>query len=147
VKPVNVSEILSAVEAILTNDPGTTTYNLTRGELVNKAPAQCPWIGLYRESVEYPIRILGNAGGSRYQNVSLIIVVQESHIQSGSACEQLLEDALQNVLSALFSDTTLRGTCDTIDAVGVRYQSYEIENGTYMQTAAIYFTAVTRVTL
>lgn len=105
----------------------------------------CPWIGVYRQSVQYPIRVLGTPGGFRGQQVELVLVVQEQDSSSGAACEERLEQLIMNTISALFDDVTFAGTCETIDRLYVQYTSYQQKDAAYMQTAMIYFTALTRV--
>ena len=125
------------------NDALLKDVTVTRSEEINKIPGNCPWIGIYRSRVTYPTRVLGYGPGMRDQRVNLIILVQEQDGSSGSNCEEALENLVQRVLSTLLSDTTLGGVVATIDGIEVQYPGYQkVADDAYMQTAAIYITAI-----
>lgn len=146
-QPVNVASITEALKQnFIKSEVIPPEAQVTRAEEINELPSACPWIGIYRSAVQYPIRTLGGSSGFRNQRVELIVVVQESDLTSGEQCEDRLEALILKVIRAIFDDVYIGGTCDTVDDFAVRYESYTKRDGTYMQTASIYFTAITRPT-
>lgn len=113
----------------------------------NEDPDACPWISVYRFGVQYPPRAMGGGGGGfRYQNIQLAVVCQASSPNSGEDCEKSLENLLERTVAAILSDHTLRGTVQMLDEeFDVQYPDYQLNQGVYMQTAIIQFTAVTTV--
>lgn len=147
-RPVNVATITAALVAQIAHHPGVADLKTTverAGEL-NATPGQCPWVGVYRDEVTYVIKTLGFGNAARDQRVSLVIAVQDADPSSGEACEDRLEKLVQEVMAALLSDLTIGGTARTIEDLVVRYTDYrKVPGGSFMQTAAVYLTAVTSV--
>lgn len=143
-KPVNVAAVTEAIVGRLADDPRTSAVTISRSDYVNDGSSACPWIGVYRTGVQYPIRLLGTPAGFRGTIISLLLVVQQSSVQSGEDCEIALEALIRDVISVLFDDPTFNGTVDTIDAFNVRYPDFSLKDGEYMQTAFIEFDALTK---
>lgn len=104
------------------------------------------WVGVYRERIDYPPRTLGLGAGYRNQLIRLFLLVQESDPTSGDECEDRLEELLQNVIGVLLSDPTLKGTVQTLDEFSVVHESYDKNDGIFVQMARIEFTGVIPVT-
>lgn len=145
IKPVNVAAITEKIVEILKDYPALQDATIERSEEVNEIPGRCPWISVYRSGVEYPLRTLGLGAGFRRQRIEFIIYAQEADGTDAEECEIRLEALIVSVVGALLSDPTLRGAVDTIDEFSVRYVDYDKTETGYMQTAAIYFTAITSV--
>jgi len=145
--PFNVSQVTKAIVTQLRADHRLTDARIERSEEVNSIPSQCPWIGVYRQSVQYPSRTLGLGTGYRGQRVGVMLLLQQADPSSGEACEQALESLVQTVLSVLMTDSTIGGSVMTIDEIEVQYPDYQkTADSVFMQTAAIYFTALGGVT-
>lgn len=76
--PLDISSLTAALLARLRDDSRTREAAISRSETINEAPSSCPWIGVYRTGVQYPIRLLGTAAGFRGMVIDLLIVVQAS---------------------------------------------------------------------
>lgn len=145
ITPVNVSTITSAIESLLTNHNDLQDVLVERSTEINELPHRCPWVGIYRSGVEYPLRTLGMGSGFRGQRISFVLMAQHSDATSGEECEERLEQLIVNVIGALLSDPSLNGTVDTLDEFSVEYVDYLQTDAGYVQTAGIYFTALTSV--
>ncbi len=145
ITPVNVSDVTEKIVEILKDNAELSDATIERSEEVNEIPGRCPWICVYRAGVDYPIRTLGLGAGYRRQRIEFIIYAQQADGTDAEECEVLLEQLIVHVISALLSDPTLGGKVDTLDEFSVRYVDYDKTENGYMQTAAIYFTAITSV--
>lgn len=149
-KLVSVTEVTKAVERQLRTHRLLTGVIVERSAQPNEVPGRCPWIGVYRSQVQYPIRALGNAAQSRYQNIDLLLVCQATNGTSGAECEEEVEQLIANVITALFDneclkpDETSPGIIDTFDRIAVNYRSYDKVDNVYMQTVYLYITAMNR---
>jgi hypothetical protein len=142
----DVSKITKAVHEQLSACPSLADVPVERSADRNMDPNACPWIGIYRLTVQYAQRVLGYGGGIRDQRTRLLLLIQASDQSSGEACEEALEALVKEVVGALLSDTTLRGTVGTIEEFDVDYAAYEREGNVFMQTAALQFVAVGNTT-
>jgi len=148
ITPINASAVTQAIEAMLTGDPTLNTLSnlqVERSEPLNDQPSRCPWLGIYRTGVQLPSHTLGMGSGYRLQQVGFAIFAQQSHPESGSKCEELLEALVQQTLSVLLSDETLQGNVDVLDQVAVTYLDYSQVQNAFMQTAIIQAIGITRV--
>jgi len=141
-QPVDVSRITRGVETMLRADVRLSDVTITRSEEITRDPSQCPWIGIYRAGIKYPPRVLGLGQGFREQRCELVLLIQQADGSGGAECEIALEKLVQDVLSAFLSDPTLGGTVNGFDEVEIRYPDYQRTADAYMQTAALYFTAL-----
>ena len=144
-KPVNVSAITQAIEQMMLDETSLQSATVQRSSEINELPTLCPWIGIYREGVEYPLRTLGMGSGFRGQRIDLVVMVQHSDATSGAECEERLEQLIVDVIATLLADPTLRSTVDALDEFRVQYIDYLQTDSGYVQTAGIYFTALTSV--
>lgn len=148
--PVSVTTIAAvtqALQALLSEEQRLAAANVTRAAPLNEMPSACPWIGVYRSSQELAPRTLGAYAGGMSHTMQLIVVVQAAGGSSGDECEDLLEQLVSDALGAVLDDLSLRGTVQTVTGINVNYQDYARVEGTYMQTAVIYITAETRVSI
>lgn len=143
IKPVNVALISQAIVDAFKQSVELAQVTTVRGEDTEMTPDICPWIGVYRLSVEYPQRLLSGHAGFRGQQVRMLVLVSQADQGSGEACEDALEELVQNVLGALMTDTTLGGVVSGLDGFAVDYTRYTREGQSYLQTAAIQFVALT----
>jgi len=113
---------------------GFNSQTIQRGDFVNKDPHRAPWLGIYRTRVAYDPRSLGRGNNCAWETtVTLRLLVQATHLQSGSACEDRLEDYIKDVLDVVWADPTWTNTVDMVEAFDVEY-SYKEDD-----TASIYF--------
>lgn len=147
VTPVDVATISQAVFDALTQDADLSGVTVSRSEDTQITADVCPWIGVYRLSVEYPQRLLVGASGFRGQRVRMLILVSEADQGSGQACEEALEKLVRGVLSVLMTDTTLGGVVGNLDEFAVDYTRYTRNGQHYVQTASIQFVAITNTIL
>lgn len=147
ITPVNASEVTQAVEAMFKDDSVLMSLNcmIERAEPVNEQPSRCPWLGIYRTGVQLPSRTLGMGSGYRYQRVGFAVIAQQTHPETGAECEELLEALVQQTLSILLSDESLKGNVDVLDQVEVTYQQYGQVQDAFMQTAIIQAIGITQV--
>lgn len=146
--PINVSDISAAVQAMLNQHPniGNLNVQVERCAEPPEIPGPEGWIGIYKGLVEYPSRTLGMGTGYRQQRVKMAMQVRMSNYESGEECEVALENLLQQCLSCLLSDPSLRGTVDTLDTdLAVQYPSFEKGEDVWVQHANIFFTGVVNV--
>lgn len=145
ITPINVSDITRKIAQRFKDDPKLVECAVERSAELNEIPTRCPWIGVYRSGVRYPLRTLGLTAGWRQQRIALMVFVQHSDATSGEECEERLEGLIMDVISVLLSDPTLSNSVDTLDEFEVSYLDYSQTEAGYMQTAGIYFTAITSV--
>lgn len=137
-----VSDVTQAIKDQIRTYVGLQSVTVERSADRNNDPSGCPWIGIYRLSVDYEQKVLGFGGGIRYQRIQVLLLIEAANQESGEACEEDLEDLVSKVCAALLSDTTLRGTVGTIDGFRVDLEAYKRSSSVYMQTAALQFVAV-----
>lgn len=147
IRPINTAVITQAVVDALKADTRFANIPITRGEDNELSPDNCPWIGVYRISCEYPQRTLTSAAGFRGQRVRILLLITDSNLGSGEACEDSIEGHVTNILSVLMSDTALKGVVQMLDGFAVDYTTYTRHGQYYMQTAAIQFVAITNTVL
>ena len=138
---LNPSDITQAVETAFNKDPVFNSFTIERGEFVNMNPALCPWLGIYRNDINYAPETLG-AGPDHWTAImTLTLIVQASNLSSGAQTEDDLEGYVESVITKMFGDTTLRGSIDIINALKVSY-SYlaEDEKTMFFQSALIEMT-------
>lgn len=117
---------------------GFTPASIQRGDYVNMNPHRAPWLGIYRTDVKYDPRALGKHSNSWEATITVKLLVQASHLQSGSACEDRLESYIMVVLDALWEDPTWNNLVDMITAFNVEYSYKETDESTiYFQWAML----------
>ena len=138
---INPSDITRAIETAFNTDPVFNTFTIERAELVNENPALCPWLGIYRESIDYAPETLGLGPDHWTAIMTLTLIVQSSNFGSGTQAEDDLEGYVKSVITKMFEDTTIRGSVDMINAIKVSY-SYiaEDEQTLFFQSALIEMT-------
>ena len=140
---IDLSGITSEILTLLEHDQDFAHVTLCRAEPINDDPANCPWIGIYRREQRYEPRTLGNSSGHRQYTGDVLIAAQETSLEDGADCEDLLDTLVANVIDAILSDPTLRSTVDITNSIAVTY-SYDAaaddEHEQYFQTAFIQLT-------
>lgn len=147
VQAMNVAEATAALVNALRSDVRLDGVSVSRAQELNESPAACPWVGVYRDSARFYPRTLGVAPGFMNHEISFVVSVQAAGGGSGEDCEDMLEALIANVASVILSDPSLGGTVMTIKEMTVQYRDYSRVDNVYMQTAALYLTAETRVTV
>lgn len=145
ITPVNVAKVTTAVVAMLKD--ALTNVAVERSAAVNETPSNCPWVCVYRGSVDYEPGPLGFGNGYRLQKIKLVVLAQHTHASSGDDCEDLLEALVADVVGVLLTDLTLRGTVRVLEEVSTVYTDFKKSGAVYMQTAAVYLTATVPVSV
>lgn len=148
IKTVNIADIQSALGTMLAQWPDIqdrTALVIEHGEKPPESESNCPWVGVYCISHKLVGRTIGAGAGMRYQRATFWLVVKEVSPNSGNECSAKLESLIQNLTSALLSDTSLGGTVDFMDDITVNYPEWGKTTGVYLQTAVIQFTVQTTV--
>ena len=124
VNAINMSEVTAAVQKMLLADATLVALNtnVVRAEPVNTDVSLCPWIAVYKMGNVLAPHALGAGPGYRQQRAQLALVMQQTHPDSGEACEDLLEALVQAVVNVLLNDETLLGLVDVLDNIDVIYQ-------------------------
>lgn len=145
---INAATITSALQTTFRNSAtlaahGFTTNTILRGDYVNMNPNRAPWLGIYRTRVNNNPRTLGRGNNTEWQGtVTIRLMVQASHGQSGSACEDRLESYIKDVLDEVWADPTWTNTVDMVTAMDVEYNYKETDSASiYFQWALITITA------
>jgi hypothetical protein len=144
---IRASAVTQAILDQLQAESRLSAATVTRSAPLNEMPSACPWIGVYRSQQEFAPRTLGAYAGGMSHKLALVIVVQAAGGSSGEECEDLLEALVSDTIGAILDDQSLRGTVQIVTGITVNYADYARVEGTYMQTAALYVTAETRITL
>jgi hypothetical protein len=147
---ITTQDIGSFAQAIVTllkdsqavQDIGAT---VELAEPVNEDPSRCPWIGVYPLRTPFPPRSLGFGGGFRGQNNEFVVVCQQSDPLKGEDCLVALGLLVQAVTSALLSDTTIKGTVQTLGDFEVDFLGTLKLNDAILQTATVRAVGLTTV--
>ena len=142
---LKASDVTAAIGRMMEGDPRMYGVSITRAQEVNERPSGCPWVGIYRTSQQFTPRTLGAGTGAMNHELTMVVVLQAAGGQSGEDCEALLEELVANAASVILGDTSLGGTVLIVKSMEVQYQDYSRVDNVYMQTAALYITAETRV--
>lgn len=141
---LNFATITASLESTFESDADLSAsgFLVERGDYVNMDPNRTPWLGIYRTDIDYTPRSLGRHSQSWEGTVTLKLLVQASHTQSGAACEDRLEGYIKNVLDAVWTDPTWTNVVDMVTAMKVEYSYKEDETASlYFQWAMITITA------
>lgn len=142
---ISVYAISEAITAQLRDYPAVGEIGfqeIVQGDFVNEDPARTPWMGIYRDSMNYSPRTLGRGARNWEGELKFKIVIQASSTKDGQDCELLLEGYVQTVMEALLSDTTLGGKVDILNGFNVEYSYRDSDQQSfYFQMAVITMTA------
>ena len=149
IQVLNVTEITKKLQAQLLEWPALMDINVRveRAAPINKSRDKCPWVGIYRQGQIFESRTLGLGSGYRRHNITFALVLQEASSKSGEACEERLETLTSEVVSAICSDESIRGTVLALaqDPFQLNYSSYQVEENSFFQEAVLMFTVTTNV--
>ncbi len=139
---VNVSTITNAVYELILDDLELQELleasHVVRSGFVNVNPGLTPWAGVYKSSVEYTPRSLGQHSGTWQLTVGTQVLLQVFSADTGEDAENKLEDLIQKLMRLIFDNLTLKGTVDMTLGFNVEYRFLEGENETsYFQMAMV----------
>lgn len=102
---LNIAKITIAVAEQLRRNPGVLQLigdpqRIVRAEYVNRDPANAPWIGVYRQPIDFDPRTLGNGAKNWLAKTSVVIVCQ-THADGGEKSEDALASLVDAVLDAI----------------------------------------------
>lgn len=148
--PVNLGEITLATKEMWRDDPavGIAGVQIERYEEITKTPGKHGWACIYRAHVDYAPRTLGMGSGYRNQLIRLFAIAAESDPTSGEEAGERLDLLLSKLVGTLLTDTSLKGTVQTLGEFSVDYFDYQRQSdtGIYLQYAQLNFTGVIPVT-
>lgn len=135
---LNASDITKAIHEAFNNDPAFSKFEIERSEFVNVDPGRCPWIGIYRQTINYAPETLGSGPDYWTGTLAVDIVAQAANFNSGEDAEDDLEGYIETIINKMVEDTTIRSSVDMINEISVSY-SYiaEDEETIYFQAAII----------
>lgn len=141
---LDFSTITASLQATFEADADLTAagFKIERADYVNMDPNRAPWLGIYRTRIQYNPRTLGR-GPNAWQGVlTLRLLIQATHLESGEACEARLEGYIKNTLDAVWEDPTWSSVVDMVTGLDVEYSYKEDESGTiWFQWAMVTITA------
>lgn len=131
---IDVADITEAIASALRSNPGVRKLisdpeRITRGEYVNRDPANAPWLGVYRQPIKFAAKTLG-AGPGSWQLESTVLVLAQAHADGGQAAEDELCDLVDAVLTALIGDLTFGGTIGTVRGINVEWSYQKTDSDT-----------------
>lgn len=153
IQPVNIGSVTDAIRDMLLQHPeiGNVGVTVERSAEPPEDPGPEGYIGIYKGRVSFPPRVIGRGPGYRDQTIRLALSIRMSGYEDGDECETALENLLQNVVSCLLSDTSLRGTVDNIGEVfEIQYDTQVVikdKDEEYLQIANLFFDALTTVNI
>jgi hypothetical protein len=143
----DISEMALAVRDLLKDSQAVQDVeaNVQVAEPLNEDPSRCPWVGVYPLRTPFPLRTLGMGSGFRGQENEFVLVCQATHPNDGEACLQALGALVKAVTGVILSDTSLKGTVQTIGDFEVEFLGTLKINDSIMQTASIRAVGLTTV--
>ncbi len=139
---VNVSDITKAIHQLILDDSDLQELleasHVVRSGFVNVNPGLTPWAGVYKASVEYVPRSLGQHSGTWQLLVNTQVLLQVFSADTGEDAEDKLEELIQKLMHLIFENLTLKDTVDMTLGFKVEYRFLEGENETsYFQMAMV----------
>ena len=144
---IKFNEIMDAVEQAINNSPDIKTQNftVTRSQYVNSDPQLVPWIGIYRNAINYNPHAMGRGANNWLSIVMVDIMVQSFDADSGVNAEIKLEEHTDLILEILEADRTLGGKVQQITGYELTYLVDEnMTSDTYFQMVKITVTMEVR---
>lgn len=135
---INVSTITEHLLQWLKDDTDMQGVLFSRSEIVNEDPGKATngWVGIYRQDVDYDPRNLGIPPNNYEGELTLNIVVQQTHLGSGAEAEDALEELVKKVLDRLVQ--VPKTYIDHFPDLTVQYTYLETDRKTmYFQGALI----------
>ena len=139
---INVATIMAQLQQWLKDDVNLAGYTIQRSEFINEDPGRAVpgWIGIYRRSIDYDPRNLGVPPNNYQGALDFLVVVQRTSMESGEACEDILEKSTKDVLDRVVQIP--RDHIDHFSDISIDYTYLETDRTTmYFQGALITFTA------
>lgn len=134
-----LSTVTSALATQLGNDSGVTSLlkinNIDLGTHLNMDADRAPWVGVFRNGLNYSPRSLG---GQWQLSGKILVVCQAVDYKSGERCRNTLKTLVTAVITAIVSDETINDTVDIISNISVEYVFKQDERETlHFQSALI----------
>lgn len=131
---INIATITRAVADQLRNNTGVMGLvqdpaRVVRAEYVNRDPANTPWLGVYRQPIDFDAKTLGNSTGS-WQTESSVVIVCQAHADGGEAAEDVLGELVEKVLDAVRADLSFGGTVGTVRSLRVEWMYQKTDSET-----------------
>ena len=139
---MNLSLLTKQVKDWLKADSNFDGFYIDRSVVVNEDAGRAVngWIGIYRKGADYAPGQLGVGPDNYDAEIELMILVQRSAMESGAACEDLLEADVQNLLSRMV--LLPKTYVDHFSGILVDYTYNESDSKTlFFQGALITFSA------
>ena len=131
------SDITKAIVDAFKSDSEFNGVEIERGDFVNENVQRCPWIGVYRRSIDYDPETLGDGPDYWTATMTVQIVAQVTNFKGGDAAEDDLETLVKQIIDKIVEDTTLSSNIDMVNNIGVTYSYIAEEEDTIFFQAAI----------
>jgi len=144
---INVSDITKALKNIFDNNATMIKegFTIERSEYVNLDEGRCPWIGIYKNTNKTDPATLGVHNSSWSSEITLKLIIQASHLNSGAECEDRLDRYLKQVKDAIWTEPTIGGYVEMVTGFDIEYLFEETESEeAYFQWAIINVTLEAR---
>ena len=135
---INVNTVSKALFDQIKDDQDVINLKclVQHGEWVNADPSKTPWIGVYRDGLELEPITLGKTDWKA--DPVLKVIVQSASLDSGEACQILLDDLLMKTNAAILKDLTFDGAVLITTSIKVQYTYLEDARETlYFQGAIL----------
>lgn len=134
---IDVSVITQQIVEWLADDKELDGIRISRGEPVNIDAGQAVngWIGVYRRRVEYEPRNLGVPPDNYRGELTIMLIVQRTSLESGAACEDELEESVRHVIRRVVQIP--RTYIDTFLSASVDYSYLETDRTTMFFQGAL----------
>ncbi len=132
---INRADITKAIVALLEDQlpPATDDgkpYQVERANFAEMNPEAAPWIGVYRDGVEYDPATIASGGRNLKGELVFRVIVLAASYKDGADAEDLLCEYETDVLNALKTDFTLGGTVDQVTGLTVEDGFNEFDSET-----------------
>jgi hypothetical protein len=128
---INIAALTAQLVKQINEYPDNVGYfkEVTRAEYANVDPALTPWCGVYRVSVGYTPKVLGQHS-MNWQSLLTMRLIVQAHAGTGPESEDALEEAVHKVMTAVLSDLSINSLVDKLNSVAIEYSYDETESKT-----------------
>lgn len=137
----DITKVLDKLKDVFSSTTGLDQVMWERDEQPNEDPHHTPWGGLYKRRRRLEPRAVGSGQGSRNEQMDLIVILQTSHPDSGSACGDELEALIRTTINTVLEDQNVRTLIDMVLDIEIDYLYDLGQEDVYFQSAQIVFNA------
>jgi hypothetical protein len=147
VDSLDIAGLTDAIKLALVADQdiGGTGTLVERSEPEPEEVPAYGWVGIFKESQDFPIITVGAGQAGRTHQIRLVVAVKHGDLSSGEQCEDNLEALLKSVRDALLNGGSFGGLVDFLSEMRVQYARYERSDTKFTQTAYMFVTFERRI--